>query len=83
MVFVKLNGRPRYVKGKDPLAHPKVLDRISNLSSDTLTGTIIVFWKFTLRPVDMKKVFSSDLRKNSYLVSPSAMIRVSSAYRIT
>jgi hypothetical protein len=33
-----------------------------------------------LRPVDIEKVFKRDLRKNSCLASPSAIMRVLSAY---
>ena len=81
--FVKLRSRPKYVKGREPLPHSKVLNKTSSLSLDILIGTIIVFWKFTLRPVDMEKVFSRGLRKNNCLVSPLAMIKVLSAYCIT
>jgi hypothetical protein len=58
-----LKGSPRYVKGKLPLEQPKVLDSTSNLSSDTFIGTIIDLSKFTLRPVEREKLFSSALRK--------------------
>jgi len=36
-----LRGRPKYVKGSDPLVQPKVFARMSNLSGEIFMGTIM------------------------------------------
>ena len=45
-------GRPRYVKGIDPIEHPKI-EAISaaNLGS-RLMGTNVDLWKLIFRPID-------------------------------
>lgn len=50
--LVRPSGRPRYVKGNDPLEQPKVLASRSSLSSVMFIGSIMDFFKFTLSPLD-------------------------------
>jgi hypothetical protein len=50
--FIVPIGSPRYVKGIDPIWHPKTAASCCILSSDTLIGKIMDFWKLTWRPVE-------------------------------
>jgi hypothetical protein len=59
------------VKGRDPLEEPRVLERISSLSSATFIGTIMDLLKFTLRLVDSAKEFNIAFRKKAPLHQPS------------
>lgn len=49
--FVVPNGRPKYVKGKDLVVHPRQPAREDNLSSEIFIGTITDLVKFTFKPV--------------------------------
>lgn len=68
------------MKGNDPFEQPKVLASRSSLSSEMLMGSIMDVLKLTFKPVDSVKVLMIDFRKRGCLVSPSRIIRVSSAY---
>jgi hypothetical protein len=78
--FVVPRGKPRYVKGKDPIWQPRVLAKTFIFSLETLIGTIIDLLKFTHRPVEEAKVFKMALRQKSYLASACIISNVSSAY---
>jgi hypothetical protein len=73
-------GRPRYVKGRLPVPHPKVEAMWWSLSELILIGTIMDFSKLTFNPVKEAKELSKALRTNNYLPQPSRMMRVSSTY---
>jgi hypothetical protein len=78
--FAKPSGNPKYVKGKVPVEQPKVFARKCSFCSLTFMGSIMDFFKLTLKPVASEKVLITYLRKVRCLVSPSSTIKVSSAY---
>ena len=78
--FLRLKGKPRYVKGREPIEQPKVFADELIFCSLTLIGTIIDLAEFTFRPVDSANELRIALSKKSYLVSPCIKIKVSSAY---
>lgn len=58
-------GRPKYVKGNDPVAHPNVLARCSSFSLLMLMGTIIDLEKLILKLVESLKDWRIPCRKNN------------------
>jgi hypothetical protein len=73
-------GSPKYVKGNDPVAHPKVLARCTSFSLLMLMGTIIDLEKLILRPVESLKNYRIPFKKKSCGAEASRMMSVSSAY---
>jgi hypothetical protein len=78
--LVNPRGSPRYVKGRLPVEHLKVVARYLSFCSDKLIGTIMDLEKFTFNPVVEAKQPSRAFKKNSCLPHPSMMINVSFAY---
>jgi hypothetical protein len=78
--FVVPKDSPKYVKGIISILHPKVPAKIKVISSGTLIGTMKDLLKFTFRPIELAKVWSNPLRKNSCLASAGMMISMSSSY---
>jgi len=78
--LVRLRGKPKYVKGKDPFEQPKVEANISNLSSSILIGIIMDLSKLTFRPKNSAKVCNNPLRCSNSVISPFMKMSVSSAY---
>lgn len=46
------NGRPKYVKGMEPIVHPKMSANCSLRATSQLIGIIVDLWKFILSPMD-------------------------------
>jgi hypothetical protein len=63
--FDKPKGNPKYVKGRDPMEHPKVWAKEFILSVSILIGIIRDLAKFTLRPVEVEKLLSKVFRKSN------------------